>query len=279
MKSAPVKFDSALTDYVAHQYDDFQTLFEKLNKERKYLNYGYKTGPHQTYEKKQEQLCRAVFDAADIRRDSVLVDVGFGSGEQDFLLASEYKFKILHGFNIAESQVRYASERARKEKLAKKLVFHHGQAENMSNLPKGKADRVMAVECAFYFDRARFYREAARVLKKGGLLVLADISFADSLAFVSRRAPDLTRVGTQSGNRRMWEESFETVRLEDIRSRTFPGAQETVWTILKWIARHFRWEEAREWKTFWKMAVATQITALGFFTGLIHYDLIVLRRR
>ncbi len=279
MKSAPLKFDSPLTEFVADQYNDFQFLLEQLNKERKYLNYGFRTGKGQSYEKKQEQLCRAVFDAADIRPDSVIVDVGFGSGEQDFLLASNYQFKVLHGFNIAENQVKYAADRARREKQTKKLLFHHGQAEDMSVLGRGKADRVMAVECAFYFDRAKFYPEAARVLKKGGLLVLADISFADSLRFLTRRTPDLARVGTQSGNKTLWEESFETVRLEDIRGRTFPGAQETVWMILKWLFRYFRRDQARAWKTLWNMAVSTQITSLGFLTGLIHYDLIVLRKR
>jgi ubiquinone/menaquinone biosynthesis C-methylase UbiE len=268
---------SPLTEFVANQYNDFQYLFELLGKERKYLNYGYSKGPDESYEQRQEQLCRAVFDAADIQPKHTLVDVGFGSGEQDFLLAANYKFHALHGFNIAQNQVNYASARAKKEGV-RKLHFHHGQAEQLG-LPDSSADRVLAVECAFYFDRPRFYAEAARVLKKNGLLVLADISFHDSLKFVTRLGADLARVGNISENRRTWENHFETVRLESIRRQTLPGAQQTVWTILRWIFKHFRPAQFKAWKTLWNMAVSTQITALGFRTGLIRYDLIVLRKR
>ncbi len=268
---------SPLTDFVANQYNDFQTLLELLQKERKYLNYGYSNGPEETYEQRQEQLCRAVFDAAQIQPRHTLVDVGFGSGEQDFLLAANYKFQTLHGFNIAQKQVEYAAARAKLEGL-RKLHFHHGQAEQLA-LPQSSADRVLAVECAFYFDRPRFYAEASRVLKKGGLLVLADIAFHDSLKFVTRFGDDLARVGTISANRRAWEKHFETVRLDSIRRQTLPGAQQTVWTILRWILKYFRPAQFKAWKTLWNMAVSTQITALGFRTGLIRYDLIVLRKR
>lgn len=267
---------SPLTDFVANQYNDFQTLFELLQKERKYLNYGYSKGPGETYEQRQEQLCKAVFDAAGIQPKHTLVDVGFGSGEQDFLLAANYKFQALHGFNIARKQVEYASMRAKQEGL-RKLHFHHGQAEQLT-LADSSADRVLAVECAFYFDRPRFYAEAARVLRKGGLLVLADIAFHDSLKFVTKLGADLARVGTISENQRSWERHFETVRLESIRRNTLPGAQQTVWTILRWILKYFRPAQFKAWKTLWNMAVSTQITAFGFRTGLIRYDLIVLRK-
>ena len=46
-------------------------------------------------------------------------------------------------------------------------------------------DRILAIECAFYFDRLRFYRRAAQVLKRDGLVVLADIAFADRAAFLT----------------------------------------------------------------------------------------------
>jgi hypothetical protein len=45
-------------------------------------------------------------------------------------------------------------------------------------------DRVLVIESAFYFDRPSFYERAAQVLKPRGLVVLADIAFADRAAFV-----------------------------------------------------------------------------------------------
>src|SRR5207245_7260203 len=94
-------------------------------------------------------------------------------------------------------------------------------------------DRVVAVECALYFERPRFYARAAQCLERGGLVVLADIAFADGAAFLTRRAEDLRRVGTQSSNRTAWERHFRTRSVRRINEHTQPGAQMTAWQILK----------------------------------------------
>ena len=70
------------TSPVGRQYDRFQASLETMGKERKFLNYGYSVEPT-TYEECQERLCHEVFRAADIRAGDRIVDVGFGSGEQD----------------------------------------------------------------------------------------------------------------------------------------------------------------------------------------------------
>ena len=94
---------SSLTRTVARQYDLFQTSLELLQKDRKFLNYGYTVSGTETYEARQERLCLEVFQAAEIGKDDVLIDVGFGSGEQDFLLSnacdSDHPF-IAHRFKI-----------------------------------------------------------------------------------------------------------------------------------------------------------------------------------
>ena len=177
------EFPSSLTRTVARQYDLFQTSLERLQKDRKFLNYGYTVSGTETYEERQARLCLEVFQAAEIGRGDVLIDVGFGSGEQDFLLSKAYAFARLTGFNISERQVRYANQRAEREQLADKLSFRLGEAESLPGVEDASVDRVLAIECAFYFDRPRFYQRAAQVLKPGGLVVLADIAFADGLAF------------------------------------------------------------------------------------------------
>jgi ubiquinone/menaquinone biosynthesis C-methylase UbiE len=264
---------SDLTGAVSRQYDLFQTSLESLDKQQKYLNYGWTVTGRESYEERQERLCLEVFRAAAIEKHHLLVDVGFGSGEQDFLLARTFEFSKLIGFNIAQRQVEYASARALRERNAK-LEFRHGQAEELPGLERNSVDRLMAIECAFYFDRPRFYARAAEVLKAGGLLVLADIAFAN--AFFMRRA-DFRRVGTRVQNRAEWEKHFETVSIRDIRKETRPGAQMTVTQILKTVARSkMSGPERHEWL---KMAFYSQLVALGFSARLLHYDLLVLRKR
>jgi cyclopropane fatty-acyl-phospholipid synthase-like methyltransferase len=267
---------SALTRTVARQYDLFQTSLERLQKDRKFLNYGYTVSGTETYEERQARLCLEVFQAAEIGDGDVLIDVGFGSGEQDFLLSKAYTFARLIGFNISERQVRYANGRAEREHLADKLSFRLGEAECLPGVEDSSVDRVLAIECAFYFDRPRFYERAAQVLKPGGLVVLADIAFADRGGFVARRAEDLRRVGTQSSNRTEWERHFRTRSVRRIDQHTRPGAQMAVWQILK--TAPFSGLSAAERREWLKMAFYSQLVALGLRVGFIRYDLIVLQK-
>ena len=267
---------SSLTRTVARQYDLFQTSLELLQKDRKFLNYGYTVSGTETYEARQQRLCLEVFQAAEIGKDDILIDVGFGSGKQDFLLSNTWEFRRLTGFNISERQVRYANERATRENLAHKLSFRLGEAERLSGVEGSSVDRVLAIECAFYFDRPRFYERAAQVLKPGGLVVLADIAFAHCPAFLTRRAEDLRRVGTQSSNRTAWERYFRTRSVRGINEQTRPGAQMTVWQILK--TAPFKRLSAAERHEWLKMAFYSQLVAFGLHLSFIQYDLIVLQK-
>ncbi len=261
---------------VAQQYDLFQASLESLNKDRKYLNYGYTLSRRQTYEDRQQQLCLEVFRAADIRAGHSVVDVGFGSGEQDFLLARTSDFGRLTGFNISARQVAYATARAEREGLGGRLAFRHGPAEALPGLAPASVDRLLAVECAFYFDRPAFYARAADVLVPGGRVVLADIAFADRAALFARRREDLGRVGTVTGNRLAWERHFRTRSVRPINRWTRPGAQMTVWEILRTAPfSRFSLAERREWL---RMACYTQLVAAGLALGFIRYDLIVLEK-
>jgi ubiquinone/menaquinone biosynthesis C-methylase UbiE len=262
---------------IARQYDLFQASFEALQKERQYLNYGFTRSRRDSYEERQQQLCLEVFAAADIQPHHVIVDVGFGSGEQDLLLARRCQFASLTGFNIAERQVANASARAAAAGLSDRLQFRHGAAETLPGVAPASVDRVMAIECAFYFDRPRFYARAAEVLKPGGLLVLADIMFADRAGWLTRGRPDLQRVGTPSANRAEWEQYFETRTIRPINRWTRPGAQMTVRKILATVPfARMSAPERREWL---KMAWWSQLVAIGLLTRTLRYDLIVLLRR
>jgi hypothetical protein len=135
----------------------------------------------------------------------------------------------------------------------------------------------MAVECAFYFDRPRFYKRAAQVLKPGGRAVLADITLCNPLAFLGRMREDFRRVGTRGENRREWEQSLVTSSIRDINPETRPGVQRTVFRILRLASlARITGAQRREW---WKMAFYTQLVAIGQLLGLVRYELIVLEKR
>jgi cyclopropane fatty-acyl-phospholipid synthase-like methyltransferase len=269
------EYGSTLTSAIARQYDLFQRSLETLAKDRAFLNYGFTVDRRDTLESRQERLCLEVFQAADVRAGHIVVDVGFGSGAQDVVFARNSPFDRLIGFNISERQVAAATERAAREGLSGRLAFRLGEAETLPGLEPVSVDRIVAVECAFYFDRPRFYRRAAEVLKPGGRLVLADIMLSRRLARLTRRE-DLRRVGTMEANRREWERWFHTVSIRHINRETRPGVQLSVFHILKSIL--FVRMTAAERVEWLKMAYYSQLVALGLATELVTYDLIVLQK-
>lgn len=265
-----------VTTGISRQYDLFQTSLESLERSRKYLNYGYTVSGRESLEERQERLCLEVFRAAELTAGQVVVDVGFGSGEQDFLLMRTFSPARVIGFNIAARQVRYASERAARELPDGRLEFREGEAEVLPGLASSSVDRVLAIECAFYFDRPRFYRRAAEVLRPGGRLVLADISFTDRFLWLARRTEKRRRVGTLATNRAEWEKHFRTVSITDIAPRTRPGAQKSVAHIFRSVLRErMSGAERGEWL---KMAFSSQFVVAALALGMLRYDLIVLEK-
>lgn len=269
--------DSYPTAAIGRMYDRFQDSFESLGEEWQYLNYGYAEERSESLVKRQERLCRKVFEAAAIGPGDVVIDVGFGSGEQDFLLLRTHEIAELHGFNISQAQVEYARRRAARTPGGERLRFHHGAAEGLEGMAPGSADAVLAIECAFYFDRPRFYARAAEVLKPGGRLALADLYFTnDTVARMVRNPRDRRRMGTRAGNRAEWEKHFRTLSVTDIGRRVRPGAQASVYKILR--RAPFSGLRSAETRTWIKLAWLSQQVAWGLWTGVLSYDLIALEK-
>lgn len=271
-------FSSSLTNAVARQYDLFQQSLESMARERSFLNYGLsdEAAFDEPLDRRQQRLCEETFRTAAIEPHHVVVDVGFGSGEQDFQLAASTPFHRLIGFNISHRQAESAAARAVRQGLDGRLAFRHGEAEVLPGIEPGSVDRLVAIECAFYFDRPRFYARAAQALRSDGLLVLADIQLSDRLAFLTRRE-DLRRVGTLSMNQRHWEPHFRLRSRRNINRETRPGVQMSVGEILRTQLRaRLRLSERVEWL---KMAFYSQLVALGLWSGLLSYDLLVFERR
>ncbi|HET8659336.1 MAG TPA: methyltransferase domain-containing protein [Micromonosporaceae bacterium] len=147
-----------------------------------YVNFGYWEPGCDDQDKASEALAEVLGEAAGITAGDRVLDVGFGYAEQDFHWLRTRGPAQIVGINITPSQVQVARERAAALGLADRLDLQVGSATALP-FEDGSFDKVVALESAVHFDtRQRFFEEAFRVLRPGGVLATTDL--------VARQAPD-----------------------------------------------------------------------------------------
>lgn len=103
-------------------------------------------------------------------RGTTVLDVGCGIGGSSRILAKEYGFETT-GITISPKQVQRATELTPEDVTAK---FQVDDALNLS-FPDNSFDVVWSIEAGPHMpDKAKYASEMMRVLKPGGILVVAD---------------------------------------------------------------------------------------------------------
>jgi ubiquinone/menaquinone biosynthesis C-methylase UbiE len=161
-----------------------------------YMNWGLWSPNTEELDDAALALILRLGELAGIGSNTTLLDVGFGFGDQLIDWCRHANLGRGEGVNVCPEQTDVARRRIADAGFADRVRVRVGNATDLP-FEKESFDAVTAVECAFHFHtRETFFRQARRVLRPDGRLVLAD--------FIGVASPDRAQKFAQSVAARAW---------------------------------------------------------------------------
>jgi len=224
---------SASPDAIVAYYDEtwLDYRFFWLNERTLSVHFGYSDKTTSGHADSLLNMNRILADRAGIRPGERVLDAGCGVGGSSFWLAQERGAEVV-GITPVSRQVAQAWRFAAQRKLTGHVHFEQANYTN-TFFPNASFDVVWALESLCHApDKAAFYREAARILRPGGRLVVAEyIRTARPLDPLGERLlqawlggwaiPDLDT--TEEHRSAMSVSGFADIQIDDVTAHTRPS--------------------------------------------------------
>ncbi len=199
-----------------------------------YLNFGLWENGNEDYLRAAENLVMRIGTMLGLNSESHLLDVAPGMGPQDLLLHDRFGGPHINAVDATWKHVEHGRRRAQEHHIADSVVFEHGSATSLS-FTDANFSHVMSIEGPEHFDtRERFFREAYRVLKPGGIMVLSDYTIPHALRGLVDRAvirltcrvwkvPAVNVWTTQEYRDKLAANGFSRIEVTEVGERVIPG--------------------------------------------------------
>jgi tocopherol O-methyltransferase len=166
---------NSLTDAIVGYYDqtwlDYRLLW--LNPDNLAVHFGYSDENTRSHTDALKNMNRVLADRVAVKAGDRVLDAGCGVGGSSLWLAEERRAEVV-GITLAARQVQKARSYAARRSLTHRVHFEVADF-TATPFPDASFDVVWAVESLCHAaDKAAFYQEAARVLRPGGRVVVAD---------------------------------------------------------------------------------------------------------
>jgi len=158
---------------------DYKILW-RLNKNYA-LHYGYWDEKVKNFDQAFLRTNEITIEKAKIKKTDRVLDAGCGIGGTSIFIAKKIGCKI-EGITICQNQVDKAKKLAEKLNISSLVNFSNQDYMN-TKFKSDSFDVIFALESVCHSDKEKFLREAYRLLKKGGRLVVGDFFNSKSKFF------------------------------------------------------------------------------------------------
>lgn len=192
-----------------------------------FYNVGYWSPPTSSLESACRALVQAHLDCVpfpgEVRQ---VLDAGCGLGSGSAAMARHFDQARVTAINLSEAQIAHAHQQH------PAVDFQVMDACRM-DFPAARFDLILSIEAAFHFNtRADFLKEAFRVLRPGGQLVLTDILFTNTEWVGKWSVPEANLILNPADyDRQCLSVGFELQQRSDITAVSWLGFCEHLRTV------------------------------------------------
>ncbi len=230
---------------IARYYDLSEVhyrIFWNLGKSRS-LHYGYWEEHTKSFHEALQNTNYILSKYACISKNDHVLDAGCGIGGSSTWLAKETGCSAI-GISLSANQVAQANAYATAEGLSEQLSFEV-QDFTATSFPDETFDVIWGVESICHApDKKEFLKEAYRLLKKGGRLIMADFIKKEGLQGKDAKMIQQWAHGwaiddyttEEDFNKYLQEVGFVTKRFDDVTKFILPSAKRLYYAyFLGWI--------------------------------------------
>lgn len=218
---------------IAKHYERCQVHYQYFwnLSQSKSMHYGYWDKSTKRFHDALMNINKILSEKVSISETDHVLDAGCGIGGSSLWIAENIKCRVT-GITLSETQMNQAREFAKKQRLSEKAEFFLEDYTN-TKFPAESFDVVWAIESVCHADdKAKFLKEAYRLLKPGGRLIVADFFMKHGIAGIEKELVNKMAYGwavtsfatLEDFNLAAMETNFKKIIIEDASRAIMPSA-------------------------------------------------------